>query len=268
MSHPEPARPYEIYAIKYAHHQRRASENFLGGDPHDGPMPIDYFVWVVRGADKAWVVDTGFDAEVGRRRKRDVLRCPTVGLTALGLDPDAIDDVIVTHMHYDHCGNHHLFPRARFHLQDSEMRYATGRCMCHPALRLAFDADDGVTMVRRVYDGRVAFHDGDDVLAPGLSVHHVGGHTAGLQCVRVWTARGWIVLASDASHLYANHEQGRPYPIVYNVGDMLEGFRRLRTLADSPAHVIPGHDPLVLDRYPAAAPGLEGIVARVDVAPR
>ena len=83
MSHPEPARPYEIYAIKYAHHQRRASENFLGGDPHDGPMPIDYFVWVVRGADKAWVVDTGFDAEVGRRRKRDVLRCPTVGLTAL-----------------------------------------------------------------------------------------------------------------------------------------------------------------------------------------
>jgi glyoxylase-like metal-dependent hydrolase (beta-lactamase superfamily II) len=101
-----------------------------------------------------------------------------------------------------------------------------------------------------------------------LSVHHVGGHTAGLQCVRVWTARGWVVLASDASHLYANHEQGRPYPIVYNVGDMLEGFRTLQALADSPAHVIPGHDPLVLERYPAAAPALEGIVARVDVAPR
>ena len=182
MNHPEPVRPYEIYAIKYAHHPRRAAENFLGGDPHDGPMPIDYFVWVVKGADKAWVVDTGFDAEVGRRRKRDVLRCPTAEMPALGIDPDAIDDVIVTHMHYDHCGNHHLFPRARFHLQDSEMRYATGRCMCHPALRLAFDADDAVTMVRRVCDGRVAFHDGDDALAPGLSVHHVGGHTAGLQC--------------------------------------------------------------------------------------
>jgi glyoxylase-like metal-dependent hydrolase (beta-lactamase superfamily II) len=268
MSHPESMRPYEIYAIKYAHHPRRAAENFLGGDPHDGPMPIDYFVWVVKGADKAWVVDTGFDAEVGRRRQRNVLRCPTFGMTALGIDPEAIDDVIVTHLHCDHCGNHHLFPRARFHLQDSEMRYATGRCMCHPALRFPFDVDDAVTMVRRVFDGRVAFHDGNDVLAPGLSVHHVGGHTAGLQCVRVWTARGWVVLASDASHLYANHEQGRPYPIVYNVGDMLEGFRSLQALADSPAHVIPGHDPLVLERYPAAAPALEGIVARVDVAPR
>jgi len=35
---------YEVYAVKYARHERRASANFLGGDPHDGPMPIDYFV--------------------------------------------------------------------------------------------------------------------------------------------------------------------------------------------------------------------------------
>jgi glyoxylase-like metal-dependent hydrolase (beta-lactamase superfamily II) len=259
---------HEIYAIKYARHERRASENFLGGDPHDGPMPIDYFTWVVRGGGKVWMVDTGFGPDVGRRRRRDVLRCPTDGLRALDIDPERIDDVIVTHMHYDHCGNHHLFAGARFHLQDGEMHYATGRCMGHSALRLAYDEDDAVAMVRRVYRGNVVFHDGDETLAPGLSVHHVGGHTAGLQCVRVWTARGWVVLASDASHLYANIEEGRPYPIVYNVGEMLEGFRKVRALAESAAHVIPGHDPLVLSRYPAPAAALEGIVARVDVEPR
>ena len=90
----------------------------------------------------------------------------------------------------------------------------------------------------------------------------------GLQVVRVATKRGWVVLASDASHLYANMEQGRPFPIVYNVADMLEGHATLRRLASSPQHIIPGHDPLVLNRYPAARPGLEGVVVRVDVDPK
>jgi hypothetical protein len=85
--------------------------------------------------------------------------------------------------------------------------------------------------------------------------------------VRVRTRRGWVVLASDASHFYAHMEQDRLFPIVYNVGDMLEGFRTLRQLATSPSHIIPGHDPLVMERYPAAAPGLEDWVVRLDADP-
>ena len=122
-------------------------------------------------------------------------------------------------------------------------------------------------MVRRVFEGRVRFHDGWSDIAPGLSVHHVGGHTNGLQVVRVRTRRGWLVLASDASHFYANMDQERPFPIVYNLGDMLAGYRTLDALAESHEHVIPGHDPLVLQRYPAAAKGLEGWVVRLDADP-
>ena len=122
-------------------------------------------------------------------------------------------------------------------------------------------------MVRRLYAGGVQFHDGTDELAPGLSVHHVGGHTMGLQVARVWTNRGWVVLASDASHLYANMDQGRPFPIVFSVGDMLEGHKKLHRLADSPKHVVPGHDPLVLKRYPAARPELAGSIVRLDLEP-
>jgi glyoxylase-like metal-dependent hydrolase (beta-lactamase superfamily II) len=118
--------------------------------------------------------------------------------------------------------------------------------------------------VRRAYAGRVRFHDGDAELAPGVSLHLVGGHTMGLQIVRVATRRGWVVLASDASHFYANMEQQRPYPIVYNLGDMADGWRRAHALADSPAHVIPGHDPLVMERYPAASSELRGTVVRLD----
>ena len=258
---------YEVYAIKYAHHDRSAADNFIGSDAHDIPMPLDYFVWAIVGDERTVAVDTGFDLEMGAVRKRTMLRPPAEGLEAIGLDHEKIGDVIVSHMHYDHVGNHTLFPNATFHIQDREMAYCTGRCMCHDELRMAFEPGDVAAMVGRLFEGRLQFHDGASELAPGITVHHVGGHTNGLQVVRVRTRRGWIVLASDASHLYANIEQARPYPTVYNVGDMLEGFKAVRRLADSGDHVIPGHDPLVLDRYPAPSEALEGWVARLDAPP-
>ncbi|HSG77652.1 MAG TPA: N-acyl homoserine lactonase family protein [Burkholderiales bacterium] len=255
---------YEIYAIKYGHHERKASENFLGGDPHDGPMPLDYFVWLIRGQGREIVVDTGFNAAVAAKRGRRITLPVEEGLRLMQVDVAGVRDVVITHLHYDHVGNFDLFPQATFHLQDLEMQYATGRCMTVDAMRHAYELEDVVGMVRRVYAGRVKFHDGDGELAPGVTVHHVGGHTMGLQIVRVATRRGWVVLASDASHFYANMEQSRPFPIVYNVGDMVEGWHRAQALAQSPAHVIPGHDPLVMARYPAPAAALEGKVVRLD----
>jgi glyoxylase-like metal-dependent hydrolase (beta-lactamase superfamily II) len=258
---------YEVYAVRYARHDRMSGENFLGGDPHEVPMPLDYFVWAVVGEGKTYVIDLGFAAEQAKKRKREFLRSPGEGLRALGIDPEKIEHVIVTHMHYDHVGNLDLFPNAAFHIQDREMHFCTGRCMCHPLMNASFEVEDVVGMVRRVFAGRVMFHDGEAELAPGLSLHHIGGHTMGLQCVRVLTRRGWVVLASDAVHLYAHLDQGRAFPVVYNVGDMLEGHKTLRRLATSPAHIVPGHDPLVMQRYPAAREGLQGVAVRLDADP-
>jgi glyoxylase-like metal-dependent hydrolase (beta-lactamase superfamily II) len=260
---------YQLYAVKYAHHDRQARENFLQGDPHDtAPMPLDYFVWAIVGENRTFVFDTGFDAKIGRKRGREFLTPPGDGLKMIGIDPDRVKDVIISHMHYDHTGNNELFPNATYHIQDREMAFCTGRGMCHPQMRRSFEEEDVAAMIGRLFRGRVQFHDGVDELAPGLTLHHVGGHTAGLQVVRAKTERGWVVLASDASHFYANFEQMRAYPTVYNVGDMLEGFATVRRLGTTLQHVVPGHDPLVFDRYPAAKPGLEGIAVRLDVAPK
>jgi glyoxylase-like metal-dependent hydrolase (beta-lactamase superfamily II) len=258
---------HEVYAIRYAHHDRRSSENFLRGDPHDVLQPLAYFVWAVVGPHGTFVVDTGFDRQMADKRGRVLLKPIADGLKAIDIAADAVEHVIVTHLHYDHCGNHGLFPRARYHLQEIEMAYATGRSMCHAEMRVPFEVDDVAAMVRKVFDQRVVFHDRTGQIAPGITVHHIGGHSKGLQCVRVRTRRGHVVLASDASHLYAHFTEGRVFPVTYSVADTLEGYATLRALAESPDHVVPGHDPQVLERYPAAAPALENWIVRLDVDP-
>jgi glyoxylase-like metal-dependent hydrolase (beta-lactamase superfamily II) len=55
----------------------------------------------------------------------------------------------------------------------------------------------------------------------------------------------------------------RPFPIVYDVPKMVAGYRRLAELADAPELIVPGHDPLVMRRYPPAGPDLEGIAVRL-----
>ncbi len=258
---------YEIYAIKYARLDRPARDNFLGGDPHDVNMPIDYYVWAIVGEHRTFCVDTGFDEESGARRGRRIITPPAEGLKAVGVDPETVEDVIMTHMHYDHAGNHTMFPKAKYHLQDSEMAYCTGRYMCHHAMNHPYDVEHVTGMIRNIYQGRVQFHDGTAELAPGVTIHRVGGHSDGLQVVRVRTKRGWVILASDATHFYANMDERRPFPILHNLGDVLEGYETLKALATSHSHIVPGHDPLVLDRYPSPNEAMKGWIVRVDTQP-
>jgi glyoxylase-like metal-dependent hydrolase (beta-lactamase superfamily II) len=259
---------HEVYAVRYAQHGRRRSDNYIFGDPHDEMTSIAYYVWVIKGAHGTFVVDTGFDDAAAKERAREVIKPVGEGLKALGVELDKVENVITTHLHWDHCGNYDLFPNARYHVQDTEMAYATGRCMCHKMLRMPFSENDVVAMVRKVFDYRVEFHDGSDEIAPGITVHKIGGHSKGLQCVRVKTRRGYVVVSSDGCHLYSHMDEGRVFPITYSVGDTLEGYKTISKLATSRHHIVPGHDPMVLTLYPAAKPGLENWVCRVDVEPK
>lgn len=246
---------YEVYAIRYATMTGRTPHmNLLQPDPHDTGADLDYFIWLIRGHGRHILVDTGFNQSGAVARNRKLTLNPIDALNAFGVPAAEISDVVITHLHYDHAGNLDLLPNARFHLQDREMRFATGRCMCHGALRHPFSVEDVTLMVRHVYSDRVVFHDGSgDEIAPGVSLHHVGGHSDGLQVVRVNTDRGPVVIASDALHYYANMHRKNPFPIIYNLGDMYEGWNRLQALAGHPDRIIPGHDPEVRALYPRAS---------------
>ena len=86
---------YEIYAIKYAFHERGSRDNFIGGDTHDVPMPLFYYVWVITNGSRTFVLDTGFDEKAAQNRKRDLLKPVGEGLKAMGFDPGGVKDVII-----------------------------------------------------------------------------------------------------------------------------------------------------------------------------
>jgi glyoxylase-like metal-dependent hydrolase (beta-lactamase superfamily II) len=247
--------PFRIYAVRYAHRKTTSREVFYR-DAHDVPMTMDYFVWALTSGRETVVVDLGFTEPVGTRRGRDFLRCPSRGLAELGIDTARVEHVIVTHFHYDHVGNHALFPRATFYVQDAEMAFYTGRHASHPAFRHSIEVDDVCALIRLNYEGRVRFVDGAYEVVPGIRVEKVGGHTAGMQIVTVTTGRGQAVVASDASHYYRNFEERIPFNTLHDLPSTYHAFERIRALASARDLILPGHDPLVLERLTRVGPDI------------
>ncbi len=258
---------YEVLALRYAYRDAKRQDHFRNEvkDP-EAPMPMDYFVWLLRSPERTVLLDTGFKPDVSARRKRSYVRSPSEGLRLAGIDPASISDIVISHLHYDHAGTIDAFPNARLHLQDDELDFVT--TPKNQPTRGAFEVDDVKEVLRDMYEGRVKLYHGSASPWPGVSIHLVGGHTPGSQIVRVHTKRGWVVLAADASHFYENMESGNPFRGTYDLDQALAGFDTMRSLADSDEHVVPGHDPEVVKRYPSPSPALEGIAMRLDEPPR
>ena len=119
---------HQIYALRYATMTgRQAQMNYLVADPHNEGTDLDYFVWLIRGGAGDILVDTGFNQAAAAERSRKLTINPADALERFGIRPDSIRDIVITHLHYDHAGNLDRFPNTRFHLQDREMNFATGR---------------------------------------------------------------------------------------------------------------------------------------------
>ena len=235
---------FEVYALCYGRRTGFRGEHFLGYDGNSAdPHPTAYYVWLAVSPAHTVLVDAGIRAE--RAREIDGLDYvePVRLLADLGVAPAAVDHVVLTHLHYDHCGTVARFPDARVVVQRSEVDYWTGP-WAKRIERERWLLDEVV-----LEDLRADPVDGDAEVVPGLSVHLVGGHTAGTQVVRVETGSGPVVLASDASHFHENLENDRPAPLLHSMTGVYGAFDRVRELAGS-GPVVPGHDPAVLARYP------------------
>ncbi|MBA4792013.1 MAG: N-acyl homoserine lactonase family protein [Rhizobiales bacterium] len=260
---------WDIYGIRYATNRVRTRNlNFIKDSAPGETLAMDFYSWLLVSGGRAIVVDTGMAPEKAARFGHDFLASPPDVIARLGVDPASVSTVIMTHLHYDHTGHTPHFPAARFLLQAEEMAYVSSPFMAKPMFRHAYEVDELQAFLGYLHAGRLHLHGRDHEVADGVSVHWVGGHTAGQEVVRVRTRRGWVVLASDALHYHEELTRGVPFAVVFNIADMLAAHDRIRELADSDNHVVAAHDPLVLEQYPPARDDLAGVCVRLDLAPR
>lgn len=255
---------HEIYAVKFGQNDTAERGHFFMGpdaEPRGEHMQLDYFVWAIRSPGQDVVLDSGFTAAVNRTRGRNHFEEPADALRRLGVDPDRVEHLILSHLHYDHAGGVDQFPNAAVHLQASELAFWTGKYARRGEFLRTIEVDDILRIVRMNLEGRVDLVEGDKEIVDGIRVHHAGGHTPGSQFVSVRTASGIVVLAGDTSHFFENVEGDKPFAVHADVVGLYRTFDRMQALATSGV-VVAGHDPELFERFEAVA-GLESRALRI-----
>lgn len=242
----------EVVAIRYGTLQTTLAGAFFGFEAYgeeDAPLRMDYYFWLVRRGGRTIVVDTGFDPEVGRARGRTCLIEPAVALAEVGVDPARVEQVLITHLHYDHIGNLDLFPAAEFVADELELEFWTGPYGGKTQFARHNDAGGMEQVVAARDRGAVKAVGPECEVAAGVLVERLGGHTPGQQIVRIEVGGAELVLASDAIHFDLELERDWPFAIHHDLEEMYRAYDVLRALRDEGAVVVPGHDPLVMERF-------------------
>src|SRR5262245_3930973 len=249
------SRVYQVYALKCGERDTTACEFFYREPSHER-ITLDFFVWLILGGPHPVLVDTGFGEEDARARGLRGYVSPAAMVSRLGVQPEEIPMALVTHLHWDHWAGYRHFPGAEFWIQQAEVAFWTGPVARYDAYRMSAQPAALAELVRLNYASRVRLVRGDREILPGLHVHRVGGHTAGLQIVSVETAKGRIVLTSDASPFYRNVERFQPVQIITSLPEMLAGFETIHALAGARERIVAGHDPEVASRFETVEPGI------------
>jgi len=260
---------YQVAIVKYGERSTRRSDVYLNHHIYgrsDGPIDMDYFFWVVRNGSRTVVVDTGFSRHGGQVRNRTFGIDPARAYAALGVDPEAAPDVVVTHAHYDHIGNLGIFPRSTVVIAQREYDFWTSPLGQRGQFHYSVEDDEIAALVTADRDGRMQTFDGTLDLAPGITLVELGGHTPGLSVVLVSTDEGTVLLASDAMHYYEELDADMPFAFVADLPAMYTGFDTITELVASGrvTHVVSGHDPATLSRFTPVTDGeLAGIAATI-----
>ncbi len=246
---------YEVYALKTGERETTACQFFYREASHQ-TITLHYYVWLILGGPHPVLVDTGFGEADARERGIRNYASPSAMVERIGVKPDHVRVGLISHLHWDHWAGHALFPAAEFWIQREEVAFWTGPIARYDVYKQLANAGALGQLVTLNYGNRIRLIEGDREVFPGLRVHWVGGHTAGLQIVSVETARGWVVLTSDASHFYRNLERRQPVQIMTNLPQMLAAFDTIHALAGREGLIVAGHDPEVAQRFQPVEPGV------------
>ena len=257
----QPKPQYEVYAIRYATLADFQVSGLVAGADRTRKMDIAMMVWLVRGNGRNILVDSGFyrDQFLKQWKPVDFVK-PSEAIARVGLKPEDITDLVITHMHWDHADGVDLFPKARTWIQKDELEYYAGSAWQARGTHGGIDAEDVLALVKLNTQGRVGLVNGDaQEILPGISCYTGGKHTYASQFVTVNTAAGTVVLASDNLYLYENLDKHVPIAATLDAESNLRAQDRMKQLAADPRLIVPGHDPAVMTRFPNPVPGVARI---------
>ncbi len=188
--------------------------------------------------------DAAFAERFAVEQPPTVLDC----LRAAGVAPESIDLVVDTHLHWDHAGANvapgpdgqllPAFPKARYAVQRLEWAAAT---QPHERNQASYRPEDFVTVERA---GQLLLVDGEAELAPGLRVLPVGGHSDGMQLLRVDSAGQTFVFLADL--VPTRHHLDYPWVMGYDLYPVETLAQKQRLLPQAAAEgwlVGLAHDP-------------------------
>jgi glyoxylase-like metal-dependent hydrolase (beta-lactamase superfamily II) len=252
---------YEVYAVRYGTLRDFPEYALVAGADTTRRLDIALMVWVVRGPNgRTALLDAGFyrDKFVTRWKPADFRR-PSEAIGALGIRPEDVTDVIVSHVHWDHLDGADLFPKARLWIQRDEYEHYVDDATGLPKAG-AIDTADAAMLAAIKRAGRVALVAGDSQeVMPGVRVYTGGKHTFASQYATVPTARGVVVLASDNAYLYENFDRHAPIAQTLDSASNLRAQERMLRLATEPRLIVPGHDAKVFERFPKPGNGVAKI---------
>ena len=262
---------YEAYAVRFGILPGFSVANLVAGAERGRTLDIPVMVWLLKGSNgRVVLVDAGFHHQkfLDQWKPRD-FRSPAAAVEAAGVKPELVTDIIISHAHWDHIDGIDLFPKATIWIQREEYRYYTGEAWHSRGAHGGVDADDMQALLKINTEGRLRFVEGDDQeIIPGLRCYTGGKHTWASQYVGAAIAAplrgstasagqaGTAVFASDNIHLYENLEKHAPIFQTLDAASNLKAQDRIRTLASDPRLIVPGHDPLVFERFERVADGI------------
>ncbi|HJX85028.1 MAG TPA: MBL fold metallo-hydrolase, partial [Candidatus Angelobacter sp.] len=140
---------YEIYAVRYATIPDFPVSALVKGADPSRKLDIAMTVWLVKGNGRNILVDSGFyrDKFFKDWKVKEFIK-PSEAVALLGVKPEEITDVVISHMHWDHADGMDLFPKAKIWIQKDEYAYYTGEAWQHPRTHGGIDPDDVLALVK------------------------------------------------------------------------------------------------------------------------
>lgn len=234
------ANNWDVYVIEFARSRDQPMDGLISGAHADGVVDLPFAFVMARREQRVALIDTGFMREGGGEDMAVKFGIPywispVRMLAELGVQPDDVTDIVISHAHFDHMGSIGKFPKARIWIQKRELlswheaialppQFGFITAIINPDdLRHAFDAS---------VEHRLTLLDGDkDNLVPGIHARFGEGHTMGQQFVVIETARGRLVISGDCVYDVRNikgyNNDGVYVPLANGVGSIWEQLKTM-----------------------------------------